>query len=63
MSATARTATAAVELHDAAVSRGGREVFHGVTLRIAATLPLARAAEGFEIDVTTAGKVLLVPGR
>lgn len=34
-----------------------------VTLRIAATLPLARAAEGFEIDVTTAGKVLLVPGR
>lgn len=33
-----------------------------VTLRIAATLPLSRAAEGFEIDVTTAGKVLLVAG-
>ncbi|WP_372698214.1 NADP-dependent oxidoreductase [Arthrobacter sp. JSM 101049] len=31
-----------------------------VTLRIAATVPLERAAEGFEIDVTTAGKVLLV---
>lgn len=34
-----------------------------VTLRIAATLPLARASEGFEIDVMTAGKVLLVAGR
>lgn len=34
-----------------------------VTLRIAATLPLERATEGFEVDVTTAGKVLLVPGR
>lgn len=33
-----------------------------VGLRIAATLPLERAAEAFQIDVTTAGKVLLVIG-
>lgn len=34
----------------------------GLTLRIAETLPLEQVAEAFEVDVTTAGKVVLVAG-